>query len=171
MYKKILAPFDGSPPSLHGLREAIALARDQAAQLLVLNVVEDYKMMQTGAFDAGFYTEEMINLLKADSQKLVDEAVDLAQKDGVDAQGLSVESFAARSAEVIVDQAVDHKVDLIVMGTHGRRGLGRVVMGSDAELVVRTAGVPVLLVRGPTEVAPLETSGKPAKAASSTATA
>lgn len=149
MYKRILAPFDGSSPSLAGLREAIRLARDQGAQLLILNVVEDYRLMQAGAFDGWTYSDEMIELLKADSRKLLKNATEPAKCDGVDAKGLSIESFAARSAEVIVDQATHEDVDVIVMGTHGRRGLGRLVMGSDAEMVVRTARLPVLLVRGP----------------------
>lgn len=148
MYKTILVPFDGSPPSLHGLRDAISLAGDQKAHLIVLNVAEDYRLLAADGLDGGLYTEETIALLKADSQQLVDYAVKLAREEGVDAEGISIESFSDRSAEVIVKQAALAKADLIVMGTHGRRGLGRVVMGSDAEMVVRTSEVPVLLVRG-----------------------
>jgi hypothetical protein len=59
-----------------------------------------------------------------------------------------VEARAATVAHVIVQQAQKLKADVIVMGTHGRRGLRRALMGSDAEAVVREAGVPVVLVRG-----------------------
>lgn len=59
-----------------------------------------------------------------------------------------LESIGGRAADLIVDQAKQWNADLIVMGTHGRRGLRRLALGSDAELVVRSASVPVLLVRG-----------------------
>jgi len=58
-----------------------------------------------------------------------------------------IESMGASAADFIVDHARQWSADLIVMGTHGRRGLVRVAMGSDAESVVRIASVPVLLVR------------------------
>jgi nucleotide-binding universal stress UspA family protein len=57
------------------------------------------------------------------------------------------ESAGARIADVIVERAKRWRSDLIVMGTHGRRGVSRMLMGSDAELVVRNASAPVLLVR------------------------
>ena len=57
------------------------------------------------------------------------------------------ECFARKTADVILDAAKDWSADLIVIGTHGRRGPSRLFMGSDAELVVRAANVPVLLVR------------------------
>jgi nucleotide-binding universal stress UspA family protein len=58
-----------------------------------------------------------------------------------------LESFGGRAADFIVEQANKWRADLIVLGTHGRRGVKRLVMGSDAEQVIRTARVPVLLVK------------------------
>jgi len=59
-----------------------------------------------------------------------------------------IETFGARVADLIVDETVAAKADLIVIGTHGRRGVGRLLLGSDAEQILRLAPVPVLLVRG-----------------------
>jgi nucleotide-binding universal stress UspA family protein len=56
---------------------------------------------------------------------------------------------SGRVAEVIVDEVVKLKCDLVVIGTHGRRGFNRLVVGSDAEAVMRASPVPVLLVRAP----------------------
>lgn len=63
-------------------------------------------------------------------------------------------------ADVIVEQAKKRRADLIVLGTHGRRGITRLVMGSDAEGVVRTTRMPVLLVRHPSAVQPHVARGK-----------
>jgi nucleotide-binding universal stress UspA family protein len=71
-----------------------------------------------------------------------------AKKRGVTAKTVLAENLAGRVADVIVRQAKRRRADLLVLGTHGRRGLTRMVMGSDAELVVRYTPAPVLLVRG-----------------------
>jgi nucleotide-binding universal stress UspA family protein len=148
MYQKILVPFDGSPPSEHGLREAIRLASELRAALTILNVVDDFQVLQTAGVEGGLYTPDMIALLNAGSKELIDHAVALAGSMGVDAQGISVEVAGGPCSDEIISQAGKLGADLIVMGTHGRRGLGRAILGSDAERVVRTADVPVLLVRG-----------------------
>jgi nucleotide-binding universal stress UspA family protein len=70
------------------------------------------------------------------------------EKAGVPYKAISVETVEGGVASLILAQARKSKADVIVMGTHGRRGLSRMVMGSDAEGVVREANVPVLLVRG-----------------------
>ena len=147
MYKRILIPFDGSSTSLLGLKEAIRLAKDQNARLRILNVVEEYKVMQSAGIDAGVYTGEIIDMIIADGEELIGKALALARSENVEVEGASITSFAARSAECIVDDAKSWNADLIVMGTHGRRGIRRALLGSDAELVLRTAPVPVLLVR------------------------
>jgi len=72
----------------------------------------------------------------------------LAEKSGVSASTTLRETLAGPAADPIVREARRIGADLIVMGTHGHRGVRRLVMGSDAEQVVRTAQVPVLLVRG-----------------------
>jgi nucleotide-binding universal stress UspA family protein len=78
---------------------------------------------------------------------LLKKAQTQARKQGVEATTILVETTQRDAAGTIVAQARKRRVDLIVLGTHGRRGMLRLVLGSDAEQVVRTAPVPVLLVR------------------------
>lgn len=80
--------------------------------------------------------------------RILKSAARTARGKGFRANTVLVESFGTCVADAIVRQAKRCRADIIVMGTHGRRGINRLVMGSDAELVVRHAGIPVLLVRG-----------------------
>ena len=80
-------------------------------------------------------------------KKIIEKAEALARRNGVTPESVIIESFGGRAADFIVAQANKWRADLIVLGTHGRRGVKRLVMGSDAEQVVRTTPVPVLLVR------------------------
>lgn len=146
MYKKILVPVDGSETSSLGLRHAVLLAKDQKAALRVLHVVHDY-LVNDGL--RGFVRSgELLQELRAQGTALLNEAAAEARKQGVDAETECVETLAGPVGAVIVERAAAWAADLIVLGTHGRRGVRRLVMGSDAEYVVRTTPVPVLLVRG-----------------------
>jgi nucleotide-binding universal stress UspA family protein len=146
MYKRILVPFDGSAPSRAGLREAIGLAADAGSQLVVLHVVSELPLLMGGA-EAYINYGEMAELLMKTGRDLVQEAASLARKDGVACETNVVDAGATPVCDVILDQIAAQRCDLVVMGTHGRRGLRRLTLGSDAELVVRRASIPVLLVR------------------------
>jgi len=155
MYKRILVPVDGSATSARGLEQAIRLAKDQGARLRLVHVVEEYVVVQsTGVPEAGSYVGDLIDSLQAEGKKIIAKATALAGQRGVKADGVTFESFSSRSSDYIVREAKRWKADLIVMGTHGRRGVNRLVLGSDAEIVVRTSPVPVLLVRFPERKAP-----------------
>ena len=78
---------------------------------------------------------------------ILEESVSLVRKAGLEPESAMLESIGGPAAEFIVSKAVEMKAQLIVMGTHGRRGLRRLALGSDAEQVIRTSPVPVLLVR------------------------
>ncbi|HLE65996.1 MAG TPA: universal stress protein [Burkholderiales bacterium] len=145
MYKRILVPIDGSSSSRRGLREAIRLAKNQKARLCLLHVVEELFIAQTG--EAVIFAEDMFKAMRASGRAILSRAAAAARKRGVRARTVLVESIAMPAADVIVREARKWKADLIVIGTHGRRGLRRVVMGSDAEQVVRNAPAPVLLIR------------------------
>jgi len=146
MYKRILVPVDGSGTANRGLKEALRLAKAHRARLCLIHVVEEFFIAQAG--EAVVYAEEMFEALRASGRKVLNRAEAAARKNRVPARAVLVESISQPVAEVIVRQARRWKADLIVLGTHGRRGLRRVVLGSDAEHVVRLSPVPVLLVRG-----------------------
>lgn len=145
MYKQILSPVDGSPTSNRGVIEAIRLAKDQNAKLRFLHVVDAHlvTMDMSGAVNMG----EVLDILREAGVKILEAAKTLAVKEGIAAETVIVDSMVGRIGEEAVRQAEAWPADLIVMGTHGRRGVSHLFMGSDAETVIRTSPVPVLLVR------------------------
>jgi nucleotide-binding universal stress UspA family protein len=146
MSRRILVPIDGSPTSNRGLAEAIKLARGQKAKLCLLHIVDE-RAVTLAPEMGGIYADRMLNLMRESGKKVLAKAEAAARKRGIKATTILVESITRPVSDVIVGQARRWGADLIVLGTHGRRGLSRLVMGSDAEGVVRTADVPVLLVR------------------------
>ena len=146
MYKKILVPIDGSPTSNLGLNEAIRLAKDQGAKLRLVHLVDEFFVVSDS--DVAIYADDLLEDLRQRGRKIIEKAESLARRHGLTPESVMRESFGGRAADFIVQQANQWKADLIVLGTHGRRGVKRLVMGSDAEQVVRTARVPVLMVRG-----------------------
>ena len=147
MYPKILVPLDGSDTAAQGLQEAIALARQLKSRLQLLHVVDDYPLMVEMAAVVNF--ETLRQSMRQYGQDLLDKAKRLAADQDVEAYTQLCEITHGRVAEAILEQSNALGCKLVVMGTHGRRGLSRTVMGSDAEQVVRGSNVPVLLVRRP----------------------
>jgi len=145
MYKRILVPIDGSAASQRGLREAIALARDQAATLRLLHVLDEFMPLIDPSLWPGF--EKFSQALSSEGHKLLAEAQTMAVEQGVSVEVVQRGTLENRAAPAIVAEARDSNCDLIVMGTHGRRGMGRLLLGSDALAVLQTSQVPVLLVR------------------------
>ncbi len=146
MYKRILVPVDGSSTASRGLKEALRIARQQGASLVLFYAVDESFIMAAG--DGMVFPENVFTSLRVAGQKILAKAAALARKSGVRARTVLAESMAGPVAESIIREAKRCKADLIVMGTHGRRGVRRLVMGSDAEQVLRETPVPVLLVRG-----------------------
>ena len=149
MYQRILVPIDGSPTSNRGLDEAIQLAKLTGASLRLIHIVDEMTFA-TGFETYAAYAGDVIPMMRQAGEEILalgKARVAAAGLDKVETQLL--ESFAVRVWELVVEQAQDWKADLIVIGTHGRRGMGRLLMGSDAEQILRMAPVPVLLVRAP----------------------
>jgi nucleotide-binding universal stress UspA family protein len=146
MYNRILVPVDGSETSLLGLQHAIALAKDQKAALRVLHVVHDY--LVADGRHALASSGQLLKELREHGQTVLNDAISLAREHGVAAEAATVESPMGPVGAAIADYATQWPADLIVIGTHGRRGVRRLVLGSDAEYVVRTTLVPALLIRG-----------------------
>ena len=146
MYRKILVPVDGSPTSSRGLQEAIKLARLTGARLRLMHVVDEIGLA-TGLGAATAMTGDMMQLLREGGERVLARAKSRVEKAGLPVDSVLCDSLAGRVCDQVVDQADAWRADLIVLGTHGRRGVGRMLLGSDAEMIVRLATVPVLLVR------------------------
>lgn len=145
MYRRILVPVDGSKASNRGLREALKLAVEGKSAVLLLHVVDEMIVMPTP--EAVYDATELIDSLKAAGASILRRSAQVAERAGVKVQKELVECIGRRAADVIVERAKKWRADVIVIGTHGRRGMRRLVMGSDAEEVVRLSPVPVVLVR------------------------
>jgi nucleotide-binding universal stress UspA family protein len=142
MIQKILFATDFSDGSKPALAHAELLALATHAELLVLHVREEFPFVS--ADGVGYVPHELDVQQGAAVAALLDEQTAELQKRGVSCRGLSVlGSPHLRIANV----AEQEQVDMIVIGTHGRNVLGRVLLGSVAERVSRTANVPVLVVR------------------------
>jgi len=147
MYSRILVPLDGSPTSNRGLEEAIALASRLGSTLHLLNVVDARLLIGEVAIYAP--PNQLLDDWREAGEKLLAEATAQARAKGVAADGKVLCDPGLRVCDLILREAQDSGAGLIVMGTHGRRGLSRLTLGSDAELVLRESPVPVLLVRAP----------------------
>jgi nucleotide-binding universal stress UspA family protein len=145
MYENILVGVDGSPTSLRGLDEAIKVAKAVHGRLQVVHVVNE--LVVAPDYAPSVYYEPIFLALRESGVKVLEQAMSIARRADVACEQKLIETLGGRAADEIVKQAKAWSADLIVLGTHGRRGLKRLAMGSDAELVLRQSPVPVLLVR------------------------
>lgn len=148
MYKRILVALDRSSTAAKALSEAIALAKAMDARLCAVHCEDEGPLAQHG-MGLGTYVdvEAVKNELRAAAEKLLSDAVAKAAAAGVEADTQLLESENRRVAELIVEAADKWQADLIVMGTHGRRGFARLLVGSVAENLVRVANTSLMLVR------------------------
>lgn len=146
MYERILIAVDDGEVSHHALREAARLAADQRAALRIVHVVDRVALLGPAALAdpaGGEATWREIG------SGILMEAQALARAAGVDAETCLLETANVedRLAQAITGEAKRWGAQLLVAGTHGRSGLGHLLMGSVAEGIIRHARVPVLLVR------------------------
>ena len=147
MYRRILVPIDSSPTSTRALGHALALAKSQGAHVRIVNVLDErLHVPVVSGFPVG--ADAMLESMRTTGQAALVNASALALDAGVEAETAMIESAGRYVSEIIVEDAYNSGADLIVMGTHGRRGLNRLLMGSDAERVLHATPVPLLLVRG-----------------------
>ena len=145
MYKNILVPVDGSDTSQKALREAIQLARSLSSRIRVMHVVNSTPWIAQGVPGA---IEELLSQLRSTGESIIHEAKTAVRAAGIEVDHRLIEALGDRAGEIIVGEANDWPAELIVCGTHGRRGLKRLLVGGDAEYILRHSPVPVLLVRG-----------------------
>ncbi|MBS1188734.1 MAG: UspA [Rhodocyclaceae bacterium] len=146
MYKKIMVAIDDSEMSRCALKEATLLAHAHGARLCVVHVADETLMgMHHRTFATTLNLEHARQAIRDAGRKLLDEA----QQGVVNVQSetLLLEASTQRVSETIADAAKTWQADLVVAGTHGRRGLQRLILGSVAEQLVRLAPVSILLVR------------------------
>jgi nucleotide-binding universal stress UspA family protein len=145
MYQRILVPVDGSETAIKAMITALQMARDSGGQVHLVHMVEG--MTPLAADPYGAYSGEVIEIMRQSGAKILEDALVVAKAAGVPADTELFDNFGERLAEVVADSATRFKADLIVVGTHGRRGLGRMMLGSGAEQIIRLAPVPVLVIR------------------------
>ena len=145
MYQRILIPVDGSETATEAMITALQLARNSGGQVHLVHVVEG--MTPLAADPYGAYSGEVIEIMRQSGSKILEDALEVAKAAGVTADTELFDNFGERLAEVVADAATRFNADLIVVGTHGRRGLGRMMLGSGAEQIIRLAPVPVLVIR------------------------
>lgn len=146
MYQRILVPIDGSTTSGEGLDEAVKLARLTGAELRLVHVV-DQLTFATGLDPYGAYAGDLITSMRETGEGILAQARAKVEAHGIKVESKLFDNFAGRVSDMVVDEAKTWGADLIVIGTHGRRGVTRWMLGSDAEQIVRLAPVPVLLIR------------------------
>src|SRR3569833_1367759 len=115
------------------------------SHLRVIHVVDENLGVSPALFGSAF--EALTAQLRQGGRSILADAESLAHKEGLTAETRLVEAMGSPAGELVINAANEWSANLIVCGTHGRRGLRRIVMGSDAEYVVRHAPVPILLIR------------------------
>lgn len=142
-YKRILVPIDGSATSTKALVAALQMARDSGGQVRLIHSVDEL------AYVSGFeYSGNLVEIARDYATKLLDDGLAVAKSAGVEADTKLIDFPGQRLGETVMDEAREWNADLIVVGTHGRRGIGRILLGSGAEQILRMSPVPVLVIRG-----------------------
>jgi len=146
MYARIVAGVDGSTHAEHALRHAVELAKACGATLRIVHVA-DMGWLPVGP-ELGIDIDRLAEARRADGRKLLDDAVELARKAGFVAEACLVETAtpAQPAAAALVEEAASWPADVVVLGTRGRSGLERLLLGSVADGVARRSRIPVVLV-------------------------
>jgi nucleotide-binding universal stress UspA family protein len=147
MYRNILVTVDGSHTSEIALQEAVKLAQELNGQLRIVHVVETVNLNLEGEFTN---PNDLWDALRKSGEVILTKAHAVARKAGIRAETrlIEIDTLGRSIPEVIAEEAQTWPADVIVIGTHGRRGISHLFLGSVAEGVVRVATKPVLLVRG-----------------------
>jgi nucleotide-binding universal stress UspA family protein len=146
MYANILMSTDGSDVARKGVEHGMALAKALNAKVTVITVTEPLPYGSVHTLTSSHETVEHYDAAcKEHATKVLDEARALAEQIGVSANLLHVPK--AHTATAIIDTAKSRGCDLIVMASHGRRGLGKLVLGSQTSEILAKGSLPVLVVR------------------------
>jgi nucleotide-binding universal stress UspA family protein len=139
---RILVPIDGSPQADKAIEHA--LEEFESDDITVLNVIDPIEAGYTAQATVPGYSEEWFEQSKDAADALFEDAQEIADEYGID---LDTATEVGRPSRTIVDYAENNDFDHIVMGSHGRSGVTRILLGSVAENVVRRSPMPVTIVR------------------------
>ena len=149
MFKHILLPTDGSKLSVKAVKKAIQLAKSVGAKVTAVNITPQFEWRMTDESFAvpapAAYRKRYEEEAAKGSKKLLDEVRTEAQAAGVECEGVTVISDVPYAA--IIKLATKAKCDLIVMASHGRRGISGILLGSETTKVLTHSTIPVLVVR------------------------
>ena len=148
MYKRIAVAVDGSDTSTAALNEAVKLAKLMNSTLLLLYVCEELPVIWNVEGMMPFPMEDVTKAFIESGKQLLQKDKLRLSESGIGVETRLVEDYNDRIGAVISREAEQWLADLLVVGTHGRKGLDHLLLGSVAESVMRTANMPVLLVRG-----------------------
>lgn len=145
MFQRILVPVDGSETSAAALSAAVQLALEGGGRLRLVHAFDEFEHL------TGFeYGADVLDRARASARKMaLDAGLAVAAAAGVPADCRLLDTPGRRLGELVAEAARAFEADLIVLGTHGRRGMARALLGSGAAEVIRMAPVPVLAVRLP----------------------
>ncbi|MFH0769310.1 MAG: universal stress protein [Chloroflexota bacterium] len=151
MYGKVLVPLDGSELAECVLPHVESIAKGCGAGSVTFVRVAELVRVPVGAEDGGFYSAKIWQQMESDSKnaarQYINQLVKRVKYDGIKVQSKVLSG--GQAADMIADYATKNGVDLIVIATHGRSGVSRWVWGSVADKILRSACVPVLMVRAP----------------------
>lgn len=144
-YKQILVPVDGSQISFSAVKKAAQIAKAFGGQLTLISLVAEDPFTDADFYYSSAIMKEYFVQAHENATKALAEALEFSKAEGVDAQTLVIKGQV--SAEGIAETASELKADLIVMGSHGRKGFQKMLMGSFAQDVLRNTELPVLIVK------------------------
>ncbi len=144
LFKKILVPTDGSDTSKKAVATALQFALENKSQVRLMHAVDELAYVSSHE-----YSGEMVAYARDYGQKILAEGLEQMKAMGIQGDTKLIDFAGARLGDTVSKEALSWGADLIVIGTHGRRGIGRLLLGSGAEQVTRLAPVPVLIIRHP----------------------
>ena len=145
MYRHILIPVDGSDASKAGLREVIRIATADVSRLRLVHVINS--SVGGDSYGPGTVGDTFMQASRDKGTAILAEAQEVLASYNLHTECVLIEPHGERVASLIIAQAREWPADLIIMGSHGRRGLARAAKGSEAAEVFRESPVPLLLVR------------------------
>lgn len=143
MYKKILLPTDGSEHAARAAEHALWIAHKSNAKLTIISVIESTFIVGLPSADV---TDEIRDMLKTEAQKHINKIQKLAEEKGYNVN-MELVVKEGSPATTILKYAKEEDIDLIIMGTSGKSGIDRLLMGSVAQNIIKSSKCPVLVVQ------------------------